>query len=507
MLKNKTKDLNIELQLFSIKNIKAKFKDNGMDYAAQNIYPIYVVFVLGALFVCYLYKLNLLYTAIVTLTAFFAAPIVLVSNMKKKTEKKKFNDANAYMKQLIEGVTDYKKIKPVMANISDLFEEGDMKKTLTAASDIMNNTRNVKLARGEALLYIEERYGCEHMKIIHDFCIKLEDNGGDFSIELNMLDEFREEWMNQISKHQKNLEYAMRVANMAYGLMIGVLLLAQYLLDNIEMITIHSNPMAQLANFLFLIGFLVFLLFTENKTCAPMLKDEEHMTVEEIEEKQEYIANYKKSSLNKTSMRNGIICFLAMLLAAIFTQSLAFVIIGVVLSAFFFYMPLYLLKLYKNQLRKEIIICFPKWLFDLCLYMQKDTITRAVENSLQTAPPIMRKELINMMEEIRKNPGSDEAYLNFMKSYELNEIKDSMQMLLSIRKGYITRKEYQMQNLVNYNMKIITKSNELKLEDENALNMTFCLIPSVPAIFVGLCYCICIFISSFEFGINLINTI
>ena len=92
-----------------------------------------------------------------------------------------------------------------------------------------------------------------------------------------------------------------------------------------------------------------------------------------------------------------------------------------------------------------------------------------------------------------------------MKEYELNEVKDAMQMLLSIKKGYITRKDYQMQHLVNHNMKMITKANEIKLEDENAINMTFCMLPTVPAIVVGLCYCLCVFVSSFEYGINLIN--
>jgi len=500
------KNMNLEMSFLNVSSIKKKYKEYGIEYGAQKVYLIYVIAMLFAALISYLYRLNVLYTAIILVSAFFATPIVIIANVRKKHEENRFMDANSYMKQLIEGIADYRMITPVLTNMSSLFEEGDMKRTLIEASNIIKTSRNVKLSKKEALMHVEEKYACEHMKIIHDFCIRIEENGGDFIAELNMLDDFRDAWMNQITKYHKDLEYTMKMANVIYVILLFACVYVLHTIEPIKEINITYHPVVQLANFLFIMSFIVFILYTQNKVCEPLLKENEHMTAEEVKVRQDYIENFKESKSRKVSTQYGIISLVVMTIAAIAMKSIAFAIVGVIVSALFFNMHFLVLADAKKQVKEEIISSFPKWLFDLCLYMQKDNVVISIENSLLTSPPIMRDEIQKLLGKLKENPTSSEAFLEFMGEYKLNEVKDTMKMLLSIKLGNIKRKTHQMQKLVNYNMEMITKTNEIKMKKKKSMHVFYYMFPIIPMILVALVYCACIVLNSFSYVMELIQS-
>lgn len=71
-----------------------------------------------------------------------------------------------------------------------------------------------------------------------------------------------------------------------------------------------------------------------------------------------------------------------------------------------------------NSMRKSLVSeiekVYPDWLLELSLLLQTKNLNVALEETIKTAPLVIKKELKTLAEEIAKDPTSMEPYANFL---------------------------------------------------------------------------------------------
>ena len=174
-----------------------------------------------------------------------------------------------------------------------------------------------------------------------------------------------------------------------------------------------------------------------------------------LEGAKEYIKNFRKSKTRKSAIRYGVFFMLIMLLTAFITENVVIGALGLLVGVVFLNMHNIVLHTTKRQIQSEVDEAFPQWLFDMCLLSQKDNISVAISESIETAPPILKKELMAMEEILRYEPKSKKAFLGFLQEYEMPGVKKTMEILYSLHIGYAIGQTEQMQKLIDRNVLLI----------------------------------------------------
>lgn len=97
-------------------------------------------------------------------------------------------------------------------------------------------------------------------------------------------------------------------------------------------------------------------------------------------------------------------------------------------------MGIYLLPIYQKKQEKEkrfrlLRYEFPIWLRQIQILLQNNNVQHSLEKSFDSSPAIMKEELARLIESLRMDATDTEAYLNFMKDYEIYEISRAMKLL------------------------------------------------------------------------------
>lgn len=170
----------------------------GYDYSKYDFLGLLVMFSISMIVICYLHKLNAIYTLLVLITLVFLLPFLITSYFKYKHEKLKFEEYCKYFEYMKLYFKTYKKINIAMENVLPLFDEkSKMYCCLSEAIDIINTTGDYK----KALNIIDEHYHNSYLRRFHDLLITGEKQGSDTVYENLDLINF-ESWKQDIQKHQ-----------------------------------------------------------------------------------------------------------------------------------------------------------------------------------------------------------------------------------------------------------------------------------------------------------------
>jgi hypothetical protein len=134
--------------------------------------------------------------------------------------------------------------------------------------------------------------------------------------------------------------------------------------------------------------------------------------------------------------------------------------------------------------KKEISFAVPRWLFDVCLLMQKYNITVSVTESLKTAPPILKEEIRKLLDQLKRNPSGVDAYLSFLEQYRIPNVKTTMRMLVAIQNGTAGDMHAQMEHLIAHNMNMIDEMDAKETELRDAWNVRYNIYPMIPGAIV-----------------------
>lgn len=149
----------------------------------------------------------------------------------------------------------------------------------------------------------------------------------------------------------------------------------------------------------------------------------------------------------------------------------------------------------KMTAQKEIETAFPKWLFDLMLLMQRESVESAILHSVSTAPPILQPELEKMSQLLLKHPGEISVFTSFLAEYHLPQVEMNMRKLYALSIG-VDSKEESINFMIESNMDSLMKAEEKRYELKGGLSTLFQFLPLLVVSFGMLLYCVAIIIVS-----------
>ncbi len=144
---------------------------------------------------------------------------------------------------------------------------------------------------------------------------------------------------------------------------------------------------------------------------------------------------------------------------------------------------------------KEIAIAFPKWLFELLLLLQQESIESAILHSLPTAPPILQPELKKMNDLLLEHPGDISVFTSFLSEYNLPQVEMNMRKLYALSIG-IEPQEESVSFLIETNLNSLMHAEEKSYEQKGGASLLLPHLPLFVVSFAMLLYCVAIIMIS-----------
>lgn len=149
----------------------------------------------------------------------------------------------------------------------------------------------------------------------------------------------------------------------------------------------------------------------------------------------------------------------------------------------------------KMDTKGELEAAFPKWLFDLMLLLQRESVESAILHSLSTAPPILQPDLQKMSQSLLAYPGEITVFTSFLAEYKFPQVEMNMRKLYALSIG-TESKENSIHFMIEANMDSLMRSEEKRYELKGG---AFTLIQFIPLLLMTLAmlsYCFAIIIVS-----------
>lgn len=192
------------------------------------------------------------------------------------------------------------------------------------------------------------------------------------------------------------------------------------------------------------------------------------------------IANYQKTKLLLAFI--PWLCLIPMYLYQDFSKA-PLLLIAMILM---YKLPYFLYNAAHKQNHNDIVCAIPLWINMLYALIETNNIHNAIKNSLNTdIPYCIKKELEGFVQKIDADPTNKQAYLGFLKRYNVEGFSEIMLKLYEFRNLSKDKLKYEIKEL-NVNLGRI-ESEKRKLQYKNELSTTDvctgCLL-FVPSIYI-----------------------
>ena len=132
-----------------------------------------------------------------------------------------------------------------------------------------------------------------------------------------------------------------------------------------------------------------------------------------------------------------------------------------------------------SNIKREIEKVYPDWLLELTLLLQTDNMHVAIEKTLADAPPVLKRDLEDLADDIMVNPNDLTPYAAFFNFLNLPSVRSSMKLLYSMAEFGSTDESLQLAELVERNHILMDKAEQYKNDDKVALVFSIKFLPTL----------------------------
>lgn len=409
--------------------------------------------------VCVAYKLNL----IASIVCISGAMIFNIAYQREEKIRvgylKKFKDVVLYMEQIIYSFKKQPKIRPALLD-SQKISSPEMKEIIEEVVVNIDSAMTENIYE-ESLELIQDEYDCKRLRSLHEFIVKIENNGGEYESYINAMLEDIKEWSDRTLLFVKNVERVKR--NVLISILSTLITCGfmAYLIPKEYQYTTHI--VYQICSAAMIVVMLLAYFFIIKKLNidwineAPSLPDnmviKYYMLVERGYENQSNLKFFERLSYKKA----------------------------------------------KKRLEDEISKVFPDWIREVAINIQNDTVQSAIERTYETAPLVLQRPVRKLLIDFEKYPVGIEPYDNFLKEFDLPDIKSSMKMFYSINELGKEQSDRQIGSIIDRNNKLTRQSEEMKNKDRIGIAGMFSAVPmllGVIKIMIDMILMIIVFTSS-----------
>lgn len=417
------------------------------------------------LIVCLVYKLNI-FCILICL-----AGAVVFNILYQKEERirirylNKFHDVILYMEQMIYSFKKQPKIRLALSDAQKV-SSNRMKEIIEEVIVNIDSKMTDKIYE-ESLDIIRQEYDCKRLRSLHEFIIKIEKHGGDYENHMDILLDDVKQWGDRISLFIKEVDRVKRnVLISIFSTLITCGFMAYLIPDEYR----YTNHVVyQICSTIMIILMLVSYLFVNKKMNLDWIKEKQMLPDNMIVK---YYVLVEKGYENYSGLS--------------IMEKMSY-------------------KKAKRTLENEIKKVFPDWIRDVSINLQNETVQSAIENSYEKLAFVLKRPVRKLLVDFEKYPVGIEPYDNFLKEFDLDDIKSSVKMFYSINELGKEQSGKQIHSIIDRNNKMTRQAEEMKNNDQIGAATMLTAVPmgvGVVKIMVDMILMIVVFTSSISGVVN-----
>ena len=456
------------LYYLNYKNLSAEIQQYGYVFSPHKVVLASILEILLAIVFGLVFQLGIPFITTIALAGLVMVPQLIVHNYYNMYQQKRFSDANMYMEQLLYSFNKKKNILDSLRDVQTIFEEGPMKDLLTGAIKNIQYSYAEKDIEAESLSYIEKEYKNRRLKRINSFILKTRTYGGDISNSTQVLLQDRAMWETRTIEYQNRRKFVRN--SVAICLILTVLTCAVPLFFLQKRLNIAVTPISQVSSTILILLCMFIYTKADQYMTIDWLDSEREVDPKELESYYPRYVNYNVKDEFVKSLKHLIIPVIFGLFGVylVHTRGTGSMIAKVyfiiaILGAVYVLFSCYIgeKNLY-NALVKEVNMAFPEWLTEIAILMQTENIQNSIRKSYDTAPPVLKTSIKQLLDELEYKPMEVEPYANFMKELHLCEVDKAMKLLYSFSEGKAGDKSEQVKTILQTNATLMDKSERIK---------------------------------------------
>jgi ABC-type multidrug transport system fused ATPase/permease subunit len=442
----------------------------------QQRFTIYVILgVIACIGLGFAYQLNWILTLLETIVGFFVVRKIILHSCRARYEEDKVEDVGTYVEQMLYSFRRNGKILTSLQDAATVFPPCEMKECIDKAIKHITDVQSVGNIYEEALMIIQDRFDCRRIRSLHRYLVKVEGIGGENEIGVQALLSDRRLWLARIDDFKKEKKTTQFDIIVACAFSSAICAATMYMLPSYVGAAKHIIARA------FSTIYILINFWTISGTMKGTIYHLNDLYTQEEEEyllkKFRWIKSWDKKTEQKKAMKPAIMMSLVGVVA-LFLGYWWMTLICLALAAFLWLLqPMLRHNSSIKSITKEIEKAYPDWLLELSLLLQTDNLHVALEKTMDTAPLLLKDDLILLGDEIAANPTDVEPFNNFLGNLKLPSIHSSMRLLFSIANYGSDDETRQIAELIERNALLMNKAEEQKNSDRLAKITIFKFMP------------------------------
>lgn len=459
------------------RNLVSEVNRYGYHFSLSGFWKFYLFAFLSILVISILYQLQIIYILCILIFSLVMSPFIILNTYRGLYEQKRFLDVSNYLEQLL---YSFRKIPKILSSLEDaliVFPEGQMH---DAIMQTMDHIQNKTMEQGEniyenAFVEMEGFYNCRRMKQVHDFLVKVESFGGDFTSAIDILLEDRRLWVERVYELEKERKHLKTK--------ITISLVLSFLICGLTMVMLPKdfqtldNMVCQVATTALMVSNLLIWYMGQKRLSADWLDDLKE-NKEEIKRYYDLVTNSQVPKKKGLLLGKAVVCFF-ICAVGVFFGSVPVMLIGGGAIVFTLMQPGMMQRIAKKKILREVDKAFPVWIMELSLFLQTDNPQVALTKSVAHAPYVLKADLEKMIDGIQKNPANIAPYLNFMSQFDLPDVQSALRMLYSMSESGTSEFSKQILFLIERNNRLLDKAERMANEDKISGTSMLVLVPMV----------------------------
>ncbi|MDD6352233.1 MAG: hypothetical protein PUG16_07565 [Lachnospiraceae bacterium] len=409
----------------------------GYVFSVKKTLVLYLLITVLMLLLGRFFSLRLIPQIVVLGFTFLMLPFFIRNTLRSRYNQRRFSDLNTYMEQFLYSFQKNGKVLTTLEEVRDLFEDGLMKDLLDEAVFYITETFDEGNVERKALRLIEREYPNFSLRNIHKFALDVEKNGGNYSSSIQLLLSSRQMWADRNYSLLKEKRHAR--SKVILSILTSLILCALVQLLEIKLdVDVSRQPVLQgITAFVLCLDLLIFYLtdrkFVQDDAVTDLVR------TRDVLESKNYLHSYNpKNPLSRLGAETA-----------------------------------------RKRVTRQIEKDFPNWLMQVSLLLQTENVQVAIKKSFADAPPVLKSDLDQLIDDLEMDPISIHPYLNFLKDYTLPEVRSAMKMLYSLSEGKGGEAAVQIRELIQRNQLLQDRAARLSNEDAIAGMFLLFLAPQL----------------------------
>ena len=451
------------LKMLNPKNLQKEISCYGYKFSYKSYLMALVATLTGAVLLGKLMYLDYTFIAVIAVVAVVCIPFFILSLYKRMYEQKRFSDAGRYIESTMYAFINRGQILQTLREVSKTFEDGTMKTCIDKAVDFIIEGKYKSNLYLEAFAFIENEYANERIATVNRFMLSASEIGGERQHMAEIYIADKEEWAFNIGALQSTKK---KILNEIYGACLATIIFCFFFLymETKVGIEIAKVPAIQWTSTALIILQLIVILMGNNKMATNWLEYNFDAQEKAALKEYWYLKKYDEKKEKIESLLWAAPLFIGAIALAVFRHYQIAVLCGALGVLMLSQHKLNYQISYKKVV-KSVKVAFPEWITTMTLLLQNHTVFNAMKASMDNAPAILKPELEQLVDEIKKNPENIAAYQSFFAFLNLDEVKTAMQILYTLSETGNGDMKTQLHSLQSTNMKLKNVSEKIKQED------------------------------------------